>query len=414
MPLKTIYNYDFSKMSNADISASNFCNKFFSKTLTLPELKIIHDYVQQNNITIAGQTIPAAIHLKGTSGDNIQPFVILAQLHGNEPAGLAGIALALALSQAGLLKRDVIGIIGNPLAARQYFAALEKLPNTLQETRDAFRCGLSEKGELLPDGNRIPIDFMTRNDDTAHIKRSRELYLLGQNISGILDIHSARGNMTCITDHKNDRDLKYSPIRALLTELAEAISANSSAAITVQTLKTILSPLPNIICQIGIEAGRHEDPNAPHVAAASTLATIYNQGITDVKPLQPEDDSVFIRYSVQPRITYNDLIREGELQSGDKIYMARENMFDNNGVIENYQYDEMEAIKAGQIVAIARPSGVVFRAASNFSGIFFSKSGALYDKDPSVGPWPVDAAKIDSVKFCYPCIVSEMKMDWMS
>ena len=153
MPLKTIYNYDFSKMSNADISSNNFCEKFFAKTLTLAELKIIHDYVQKNNITIAGKIIPTAIYLKGTDNDDTQPFVILAQLHGNEPAGLAGIALAMALAEAGLLKRDVIGIIGNPLAAKQYFVALEKAPNTPQETRDAFRCGVSDTGELLPDGN---------------------------------------------------------------------------------------------------------------------------------------------------------------------------------------------------------------------------------------------------------------------
>lgn len=404
MPLKTIYNYDFSQMSNADI----FCNKFFAKTLTLAELKIIHDYVQKNNISISGKSIPAAIYLKGSEGNNTQPFVILAQLHGNEPAGLAGIALAMALAEAGLLKRDAIGVIGNPLAAKQYFAALEKAPNTPQENRDAFRCGLSETGELLPDGNRIPVDFMTKNDNTEHTKRSRELYFIGQNISGILDIHSARGNMTCITDHKRDSDLKYSPIRALLTELAEAISANASATVTVKTLKTILFPLPNILCQTGIEAGRHEDPKAPHVAAAFTLATLYNEGITSVKPLNQEDDGIFERYSVQPRITYNDLIREGELKADDQIYMAHE----NNGKIENYQYDEMEAIKMGQIVAVARPSGVVFRAPSDFSGIFFSKSGVLYDKDPSVGPWPVAASKSDSVKFCYPCIVSELKIEF--
>ncbi|MEK6746069.1 MAG: hypothetical protein AABY33_03455 [Pseudomonadota bacterium] len=390
-------------MSNKDI----FRDRFFAKTLTLSDLRIVHDYVQSKNIKIAGQTIPSAVHLKGTDNGNKQPFVILAQLHGNEPAGLAGIALTIALSEAGLLKRDVIAIIGNPLAARQYFAALTENPSAPQETRDAFRCGLSETGELLPDGNRIPIDFLTSKNVTPHIKRSQELYLLGQNISGIIDIHSARGNMTCITDHKHDSDLQYSPIRAVLTELAEAISANASATVTVQTLKTILFPLPNITCQTGIEAGRHENPNAPYVAAAFTLATLYNQKITDVLPFNKDDNGVFERYSVRPRITYNDLIRDGELQPDDKIYMA----WENNGKIEDHQYDEMEAIQAGQIVAVARPSGAIFRAPYDFSGIFLSKSGALYDKDPSVGPWPVAASKIDSVKFCYPCIVSKIRME---
>ncbi len=404
MPLKTIYNYNFAKAPNNNV----FREQFFARTLTLADLKIIHDYLQQKSINIAGYNIPAAIHLKSHEQSNLMPLVVLAQLHGNEPAGLAGIALAIALSEAGLLKRDVIGIIGNPLAAKQYFTAWEKAPTARQETRDAFRCGLDENGNLLPDGNRIPIDFMTRTDNSAHTMRARELWHLGQNISGILDIHSARGNMTCITDHKNDRDLQYSPIRAVLTELAEAISANSSGNVTVQTLKTILHPLPNLACQTGIEAGRHEDPNAPYMAAAFTLATLYKQGITDIKPLASNDDGVFKRYSVQPRITYADLIHDGVLQPGDEIYMAHE----NNGKIENYQYDEMQEISKGQVVAIARPSGVVFRAPSDFSGIFFSKPGALYDKDPAVGPWPFYAEKLQTVKFCYPCLVTDMKVDF--
>jgi hypothetical protein len=405
MPLKTIYNYDFSQMSNTDI----FRDKFFSKTLNLADLRIIHDHVQKSSIAIAGKNIPAAIFLKGTYSGKIKPFVILAQLHGNEPAGLAGIALAIALSQAGLLKQDVIGIIGNPLAAKQYFEALDKNTGTRQETRDAFRCGLGENGELLPDGNRIPVDFMTRDDNSHHIQRSRELFILGQNICGILDIHSARGNMMCITDHKNDNDLKHSPIRSILTELAEAISANSTKTVTVQTLKTILQPLANITFQVGIEAGRHEDPKAPHIAAAFTLASLYNQGITEIWPFDKNDSGIFTRYSVQPRITYDDLLRKGELLAGDQIYMAREI---SEGKIEEYQYDEMESIKAGQVVAIAKPSNTVFRAPSDFSGIFFSKSGILYDKDPAVGPWPLAVSKAGEVKFCYPCIVSDMKINF--
>ncbi len=402
MPLRNIYNYDFSRLSNAD----DFSTKFFSKILTLSKLKIIHDYVHKSKINFAGYEIPSAIYLKNKEGNSTPPFVVLAQLHGNEPAGLAGIALAVTLAQAGLLKRDVIGIIGNPLASKQYFDALMKNPDAPQESRDAFRCGLNDKGELLPDGNRIPVDFMTRNDGSAHIKRARELYNMAQNISGILDIHSARGNMTCITDHKNDEDLRYSPIRAVLTELAEAISAHASAKVTVKTLKTTLSSLTNITCQTGIEAGRHEDLNAPYVAASFTLSTFFNQGITDIKPLSMEEDGVFECYNVKPKISYADLILDGEIRDDDKIYMAHE----YNGRIENYQYDEMQAIKSGQVVAVARPSGTVFRAPYDFSGIFFSKSAELYDKDPSVGPWPVSAGEISNIKFCYPCLVSNKKL----
>ncbi len=396
MCLKKIYGVDFATLTDAD----EFRTAFFARKLALCDLKIIHDELQQSSFDNA----PAAMLLKGkhSGAPHETPFIILAQLHGNEPAGLAGVALAIALARAGLLEADVLCVIGNPLAARQYFAAWENAPSARQETRDAYRCGVSVSGDLLPDGNRIPFDFLTRAEVTPHIQRSRELYSLAQKACGILDIHSARGNMVCITDHKRDIDLKHSPIRAVLTELAEAISANASATVTVQTLKTILSPLPNIICQTGIEAGRHEDENSPHIAAAFTLATLYNLGITSVKPLMETDDGKFTRYSVRPRITYADLLCEGELTADDMIYMAQE----IDGETQEYQYDEMVAIKKGQVVAVAKPSGAVFRANADFSGIFFSKSAALYDKDPAVDPWPVAASKLAKVKFCYPCVVS--------
>jgi hypothetical protein len=394
--LQKIYSLDFSTIKNE----AEFQSVFFAKTLTIGDLQQIHNFLQAQE--------SAMLHFKGNANSWQKPFIILAQLHGNEPAGLAGVALAMALSQADLLTHDVVCAIGNPLAAKQYFAAWEKSPNAPQETRDCFRCGLDEMGELLPDGNRIPVDFQTNTLENPHIKRARELYQLAQNASGILDIHSARGNMTCITEHKDDKHLKYSPIRAVLTDLSEAISANASAIVTVQTLKTILENLPNLICQTGIEAGRHEAAKSPSVAASFTLATLYNMQITSVKPLMTTDDGKFIRYSVRPRITYGDLVHEGELQADDMVYMAHE--YDDK--IEEYQYDEMRGLKQGQILAIAKPSGTIFRAPDNFSqdfsGIFFSKSIKLYDKDPAVGAWPVAAANLNKVKFCYPCIVSEI------
>ena len=434
MPIKSllqkIYNFDFANIK----SEAEFREIFFARPLKLADLQQINDFMQ-------GQE-QAILHLK-SSGKSAQkpqdkPFIILAQLHGNEPAGLSGIALAMALSEADLLKKSVLCVIGNPLAARQYFAAWEKSPNAPQETRDCYRCGLDENGNLLPDGNRIPVDFLTREEVTPHIIRSRELYQLALESSGILDIHSARGNMTCITEHIDNAHIKYSPIRAVLTDLSEAIAANASAVVSVQTLKTIVEKLPNIKCQTGIEAGRHEAEKSPQVAAEFTLATLYNLGITAVKPLLAADDGKFTRYSVRPRITYGDLVCDGELQEEDMIYMARE----IDGKIVEYQYDEMEVIKVGQEVAIAKPSEVVFRAPSisslrgvaeaihnlevglphsltlarnddrvkNFSGIFFSKSVTLYDKDPAVDPWPVSAKNLKKVKFCYPCLVSEINL----
>ncbi len=405
------------------------------------DLKKIFDIVAQSSITIDGKIIPAAFTIPAK--EQGAPFMILAQMHGNEPPGLAGIALAMALSEAGLLAKPVIGAIGNPLAAAQYFDAYLKDPHARQETRDAYRCGLAGDGRLLPDMNRIPVDFMTRDAADHHTRRAQELFTLGQHIWGIADIHSARGNMVCITDHKHDRDLKYTPIRNLLTELAEAISAHASTSVQVKTFKTILTPLPNIKSQTGIEAGRHEAPDAPATAAAFTLALLHTLGITAVAPLEAKEDGVFIRYGVRPRITYADLAHHGVLHGDDKIYMARRcealasvpersdtvivRRPDGHWALQSvaqfstkpagemhyavYQYDEMEAISKDDVVAVAIPSGVAFHAPESFSGIFVSKSAALYDKDPAVGPWPVTADKIGSVKFCYPCHVGEMKLN---
>jgi len=407
--LETFFNHDF---SGGDVSA-----RFFARSLTIPDLQKICAHICQSSIDIGGKSIPAAIRIPGKNKG--APFAILAQLHGNEPAGLAGILLAMALSDAGKLDRDVIGIIGNPLAAQQYFAAYD--PAQRQETRDAYRCGLDENGNLLPDGNRIPVDFLTRAEGTAHIKRSQELFHLAQHISGILDIHSARGNMLCITDHKHDRELKDSPIRSILTGLAEAISAHASASVTVQTYKTIIQNLPNIQHQTGIEAGRHEDPLAPENAASFTLSLLHTLGITTEPPIFTRENGTLEAYRVQPRITYADLIPSSKtLREDDKIHMARHaeqgetpliTLSDGRAFVA-HQYDEMEPILKNQIVAVAIPSGTVFSAPYDFSGIFLSKSAALYDKDPAVGPWPVASADLAKIKFCYPCKVEEMKISF--
>lgn len=396
--LLDIFNQDFA-------TPGEFHRRFFERTLSLADLKKVSAAVRNSRISLDGETIPAAVMIPGRS-PGLSPFCIVAQLHGNEPAGNAGILLAMALSQAGQLERDVIGVIGNPLAAGQYFAAWEKHPGARQETRDCYRCGLDKNGNLLPDGNRIPVDFLERDPAEPHIKRAQELYLIGRHISGVADIHSARGHMVCVTDYKYEKHLKHCPIRDVLVGLADAISAHASAAVTVRTLKTTLAALPNIESQTGIEAGSHEEESAPHVAASFTLSLLHTLGFTKMPPLFDKEDGMFNRYEVKPRLTYADLVMEGKLQPDDKISMAKE----TGGKIADYQYEEMEAVRKGQIVAVARPSGAIFRAPYDFSGIFWSKPQALYDKDPTVGPWPVAADKLSAVKFCFPCEVSPWKI----
>ncbi|MDE3059485.1 MAG: hypothetical protein KGJ06_00555 [Pseudomonadota bacterium] len=437
--LKAIFNYDFSRVSGAN----PFGACFFGRPLLLEDLHKVFAAVSAGSIEIGGRTIPSAVRIPGKKSG--APFMIIAQLHGNEPAGLAGILLAMALSQAGKLERDVIGIIGNPLAARQYFEAWAASPQARQETRDAYRCGLGEDGRLLPDMNRIPVDFLTRAPADHHTRRAQELYTVAEHSCGILDIHSARGNMICITDHRRDADLQDSPIRGVLTGLADAISAHASAAVSVQTFKTIAQSLANIESQTGIEAGRHESPDAPQIAASFTLSLLHTLKLTAENPVHKKESGVFERYAVQPRLTYADLPHDAySIKPQDRIYMATachsletvpehtsrlivragDGSYRLQPVLEYivmpagelayavHQYEEMEAIAEGQVVAVAVPSGTVFKAPFAFSGIFFSKSATLYDKDPAVGPWPVAKADLDRIKFCYPCEVSPLRIDF--
>ena len=433
-----VFNYDFAKCK----SSADFTKHFFEKKLSIGDLKKVHDMVHAASCTVGGKTIPSAMMI-GESGTK-PPVIILAQLHGNEPAGLAGILLVYALLEAKMLTQQVVAVIGNPLASEQYFSAFTEAPRGRQELRDGYRCGLGEGGVLLPDMNRIPTDFMERAPDNHHTRRAQELFHLASHACGVLDIHSARGNMVCVTDHKNNAELNNSPIRAVLIGLAEAIAAHSSSAATsVKTLKTILAPLPNIRYQVGIEAGRHETEDTPLFASMFTQSFLHTIGASKAVPYMPQKETgIFDCYHVQPKWTYGDLTVQGTFLPEDKIYMAMPCIADDaipkrsdRVVVKKkdgsyqvqtimqyivqpagevsyavYQYDEMESISEGAVVAVAVPSGTVLKSPATVAGIFFSKSASLYDKDPAVGPWPLSASASGDVKFCYPCTVRKEKL----
>ena len=436
--LQEIFNYDFTTCSEP----ADFHRHFFDTALDLEELHKACEVLLASSLEIGGKTLPAAMRIKGKESPE-KPYAIISMLHGNEPCGLAGILMAMALSEAGLLKHDVVVIVGNYVAAKQYFEAWKKDPEARQETRDAYRRGLNEDGSIMPDMNRIPVDFLEGDPSDYFIGRTQELYHFAQHVYGMADIHSARGNMICITDHKRDADLKYTPIRSVLTDMAEAISGHASGKVSVQTYKTVITALPNIESQIGIEAGKHEEPYTPHVAASFILSLFGTLGITDAKPLHGKENGMFDRYSVKPRITYADLIMDGKLQDDDKIYMVTEckaadsipkqsdqvvvrkgdGTYAIQTILENiitpkgelayalYQYDEMSHIKKDHVVALAVPGGATFKPPFEMWPIFLSKSAALYDMDPAVGPWPVTVDQMDT-KFCYPCEVSKMKIEF--
>jgi hypothetical protein len=436
--ISELFNYDFAKCK----TPAEFTRRFYDKTLTIADLKRVHDMVHAATCAIGGKTVPGAILVGDKNKD--APIMLLAQLHGNEPAGLAGVLLVFALAEAKMLTRQIVVVVGNPLASEQYFSAYMAAPRARQELRDAYRCGLGEGGILLPDMNRIPSDFMERKATNHHVRRAQELFHIASHAGGVLDIHSARGNMVCITDHKHNSELKNSPIRTVLMGLAEAISAHSSSGGTqVKTLKTILAPLPNIQYQVGIEAGRHETDDAPLLAAMFTHAFLHTIGASKATPhTVKKEDGVFECFHVQPKWTYGDLKASGKFAEDDKLFMVvpclsvdaipkrsdrvivkkkdggyqvqtiMQHIVQPAGAIEFavYQYDELESVQEGAVVAVAVPSGVLLKAPATRAGIFFSKSAALYDKDPAVGPWPLPATSRNEVKFCYPCIVKEEKL----
>jgi len=435
--LKELFNYDFAKCK----SPADFIERFFEKKLAIADLKLAHDLVHAANADIDGKSIPSAM-LVGPKGKEL-PIMLLVQTHGNEPSGLAGALLVFALAEAKMLYQQILILIGNPLASEQYFSAFTEAPRGRQELRDAYRCGLGEGGVLLPDMNRVPVDFMERAPNNHHIRRAQEIFHAAQHVGGILDIHSARGNMLCITDHKNNEELKNSPIRAVLLGLADAIAAHSSAQSPVKTWKSILAPLANLKYHTGIEAGRHETENAPLLAAMFTQSFLHTIGASKATPYTAQkENGMFECFHVKPKWTYGDLKASGTFLPEDKIYMVipcvndesipkrsdrvivkkKDGAYQVQTIMQYivapagaltyavYQYDELETVKKGEVVAVAVPSGVALKAPETMAGIFFSKCASLYDKDPAVGPWPVMATARGDVKFCYPCDVKMEKL----
>ena len=384
------------------VNGKTLNKRFFSKKLTLKNLKIAHDFLQSRTANFNGVEIEAA-HRINTSNhpDDEQAFMLLVQLHGNEPSGLAAFLYALALRQAGLLKKPVLAVIGNPLAAKQYFAHYAEHPKSPQEDRDAFRRGVDENAELLADMNRIPTNFRQLNPEAAHyVKRWQELDFMSENVTGILDIHSARGDMVCVTDSSDNSLLLNTNIRNILVGLTEAIGTATAS----ETFKTVAGKKPNIKYQFGIEAGTHEDPKSFQHASEFTAAFFSNIGISDASPLMKNDNGTFYEYQVMPKLSFADLVPTEPIVETDIFITVKET--ENN--LLPYQYKEMQKIKAGEILALSTTSTTRLSAPFSFSTLFITKSAEVYS-DPAIGLYPVPAHKMDT-KFCYPCVVKKIKI----
>lgn len=423
--LKRIFGHGF-----AGMNASSFAARFFAHLLSLADLAQIHDWlaVQRWQGIDAATLIP-----RKSSGDEV-PFLLLAQVHGNEPAGLAGALLALALAEAGLLEKPLVAAIGNPVAAEQYFAAWRADPAAPEHARDIYRAGVDAAGHLLRDMNRIPDHFREADPADPYFRRAQALDRLARSVWGVLDIHSARGELVCVTDHGRDEDLLYSPIRAVLDNLIGAIAGQTGS----RTLKRVYLEHTNVKTSTGIEAGRHEDPASFDRAAHFTLAHLFNLGITPARPPGMEqEDGRFIRYRVEKSLTYAALLPAGAAPvPGDLFYpvlacqpsmplppgteqvllrtqegalaLAHASARPSSAfAYAVHQYGELEPVRQGQVLAVSIPSGVELLAPADFCCLFVSKSAARY-RDPAVGPWPVPADKLAATKFCYPATPGEM------
>ena len=363
--------------------------RFTTRDYTLQNLAEIHDRIQTASVKAphpkGGEVeIPAVLHLKGNGKKPQMPFMLFTQIHGNEPAGLTAQAMAIALDEAGLLDAPVYCVIGNPFAAKQYFEAYRKNGKLPENSRDDFRAGVNTKGELQKDLNRIPRHVWELDPATDyHTARAQQLDALAQISCGILDIHSARGDLPCVTNYSDLAMLKRTPIPNILEGLLEAI-ANHTANVT---FKQLISRHSNIVHSYGIEAGQHEDPKSFPLAAAFTLALFYNLGLTMVS-YNGKLPKQYYAYHVGKSLPFSGLVMEGK--------PVAEDLFETT-----HQFGELEEITQGQLIATADKSGAKLLSPRLMHSLFPAKYKKFY-RDPTAGIIPFSPAEMDK-KFCYPC-----------
>lgn len=393
--ISDIFKHDVSQSGSAEACVA----AFFDHQLSMPDLQKVHDYVQAQSLDIEGVgNVPAFLELVPREDENAPlPFLIQAQLHGNEGAGIAGILLAMVLADAGLITQPLWVGIGNHIAAKQYFEAYEKDPKAPVETRDMYRKGVRDCGEPIGDMNRFPENFREKTED-PYLLRLQQLDAVGDHISGILDIHTARGAMLLVVACTDKTLLKHSPIRAYSEGTLKAISGLTGAL----PFKKVLAQKENIQTMVGIEAGTHEHVRGPEWAAEFTLSLLHNMGLTTAPYHFQKEDGVFYEYQASPSLNFADLTKEdasadvsndlfyticpageGRLPSYAEGLMVIKNPDGTVAVVpeegaENplyavCQFNELQEIKQGQVIAIGVPSGTQLKAPYDFHTMFVTK-----------------------------------------
>lgn len=407
----------------------NLVRVFYGHKISWSDIQRVHDYIQTHSITATGPKgddieVPAALALQGNGKSNALPFILLSQIHGNEPAGLGAALFTIALEETGLLDRPVHLVIGNHYAAKQYFEAWAKDPRSRQESRDDFRMGLASDGKLMRDLNRIPTNVWEMDaNEHYHTARAQQLDALAASASGILDVHSARGDLPCVTTYSDAKALRYSPIRIVLEGLLESIAQHTSTV----TFKQLTSRHTDMKESFGIEAGTHEDPLAPMLAAGFAHALFYNLGITRLEPHDMEKETgTFQTFHVGKVMPFSALRLEGKAGADELFYTVKEGVAGDEyitkeqdgtfalttskdvGLYALHQYGELEEVKKDQLVAISVPSGAKLYAPIALHTLFAAKSKKLY-RDPAAAVVPFTLSEF-SKKFCHPCQPGTLKL----
>lgn len=368
--------------------------------------------------------------------------VILTMIHGNEAAGLAAIANCIFLEKSNLLKQKTYVILGNPIAALQYFSHLKELPFMPTNTRDHFRSGVCVKSNILSDPNRVNVKILEPDyiPPDRNQERMQEIlkFLVAVKPNFLLDIHTQREGGAMITGCNDENLLKNSPISTICKGLLDSIGKHDSL---VPFKLVALKELPHL-SYIGIESGEHEKDESVEIAQKFSLTFLANIGACPPELSENKKNKQrFTSVEVNSAIYFSDLKfmtskhslaqkNSNQTIKNDEFYTVKEihdqaslgnddlviiTETNGNSKVVNYaeaklgnysitykvhQYLEFEQIEKDQVVAIAIPSGNELLAPKNMSGIFTvkSKKNFLSLKDS----FPVDAEKLQTAKFLYP------------
>lgn len=346
--LKLFYDTDFSEYTGRPIFV--LLDHFKSRRFSVDDLSRVFDFLQQQSVNVIDKkgkphSIPAVFQV-GKKNNNEKPLMVMAGLHGNEVAGLASFLLLMALDQAGFLNKPVYAAAGSPYAISQYFSSWKQDSTSPQYMRDSYRGGVNKNGGLLPDPNRVPADLMISKSNAEHIKRAKQLVYLAGNASGVIDLHTARGDMCCVTEYTDPKLLQYSPIRVFLTGLLEGIGNYNGSNITLD--EYLMRKYPDIP-MIGIEAGTHEDPAAPLKASMFVFNMLPHFQCVLPEKLHDHlhDSGRFTEYKVRNRLSFANLEKTGAVTLDDLVYSAR-----------RYQCGEVIAGNDRVLVKVKDPEGL--------------------------------------------------------